>query len=188
MPDTTLAGCAPLAASTFIATPAVLLTPLPSATRFIFRGRPTAIVAVSGPLGFSLPQTACRVAQAGTRTALWLGPDEWLLLAPEAEGPLLAETLGTALAGLPHALVDVSHRQSGLTLSGPRAAATLNAGCPLDFDAENFPAGMCTRTVLGKAEITLWRLGAEAFRIEAWNSFFSYVWRFVNEAAREFRA
>jgi sarcosine oxidase subunit gamma len=46
---------------------------------------------------------------------------------------------------------------------------------------------MCTRTVLGKSEVVLWRTGAHAFHIEAWRSFLPYVWRFLEEAAREFQ-
>jgi sarcosine oxidase subunit gamma len=165
---------------------AVALAPLPPQARFILRGRPAAIAAAAGPLGLALPVVACRAAVSGERAALWLGPDEWLLLAPERDGPALAEALEAAMRGMPHALVEVGHRQSGLTVSGPRAAVALNAGCPLDFDPDAFPIGMCTRTVLAKAEIVLWRAGAERFRVEAARSYLPYVWQFLEEAAREF--
>ncbi len=167
---------------------AVSLATAAPCARFILRGRPAAIEAAAGPLRMRLPVAACRAASMGEVAALWLGPDEWLLLAPEAEGPALAERLAAALAGLPHALVDVGHRQGGLLLGGAQAAATLNAGCPLDFDPDAFPIGMCTRTVLAKAEIVLWRTGAQAFRIEAMRSFLPYVRLFLQEAAREFMA
>ena len=186
MPDAArilpLAGFAPLAG------PAVTLTAAPPSCRFILRARPAAIEAAAAPLGLRLPVVACRSASAGTIAALWLGPDEWLLLAPEAEGPGLLARLAAALEGLPHALVEVSHRQGAMLLGGARAAETLNAGCPLDFDPAAFPIGMCTRTVLGKAEVTLWRTGATAFRVEANRSFLPYVWRFLEEASREFVA
>ena len=165
---------------------AVVLARLPPAARFVLRARPAAQDAAAGALGVALPTLACRAATAGGRAALWLGPDEWLLIAPDTEGPTLAAALETALAGLPHSLVEVSHRQAGFTISGPAAAVTLNAGCPLDLDAEAFPAGMCTRTVLGKSQIVLWRTGADTFRVEAWRSFLPYVWSYLGEAAREF--
>jgi sarcosine oxidase, subunit gamma len=165
---------------------AVVLTTLPPAARFVLRARPAAQAAAAGPLGVALPPLACRAATTENRAALWLGPDEWLLLAPEAEGPALAAALTAALADLPHSLVDVGHRQSGLIVSGPHAVDALNTGCPLDLDPEAFPIGMCTRTVFGKSPITLWRTGAEKFRVEAWRSFLPYVWAFLGEAAREF--
>jgi sarcosine oxidase subunit gamma len=177
-----LAGFAPLAG------PAVQLAPAVPAARFILRARGAAVPAVAAPLGMALPVLACRAASVGETAALWLGPDEWLLLAPAAEGAALAAGLETALAALPHSLVDVGHRQGGILLAGRQATVVLNAGCPLDFDPDAFPIGMCTRTVLAKAEIVLWRTGAQAFRIEAWRSFLPYVWRFLEEAAREFAA
>jgi sarcosine oxidase subunit gamma len=167
---------------------AVRAAPLAPLARFILRARPAAMEAAAGPLGFRLPVVACRSASAGGRAALWLGPDEWLLLAPEAGGPALAAALEAAMAQQPHALVDVGHRQSGLTLAGPQAATVLNAGCPLDLDLQAFPPGMCTRTLLGKADIVLWRTAADSFQVEAWRSFLPYVWRFLEEAGREFAA
>ncbi len=164
----------------------VVLTPLPPAARFVLRARPAAQQAVTAPFGVALPTVACRAATAGERAALWLGPDEWLLLAPDADGPPLVAALQAALAGLPHSLVDVSHRQSGLTVGGPHAADALNTGCPLDLHDEKFPVGMCTRTVFGKAAITLWRTGADAFRLEAFRSYLPYVRDYLAEAAREF--
>src|SRR5204862_236244 len=94
-----------------------------------------------------LEEGAQVMAQAGARAALWLGPDEWLLIAPEPAPRRFAAALAEALTGLPHSLVDVSHRQSALALSGPQATTLLAAGCPLDLDVGPFPVGMCTRTI-----------------------------------------
>jgi sarcosine oxidase subunit gamma len=41
---------------------------------------------------------------------------------------------------------------------------------------------MCTRTILAKAEILLWRTGDETFRIEVARSFAPYVVAFLAEA------
>jgi sarcosine oxidase subunit gamma len=160
------------------------LRPLAPAARFIFRGRQGAVVAAGQAFGVVLPETACRAATAGDRAALWLGPDEWLLIAPEPDD--VAERFA-GLAGLPHALVGVGHRNTGLEIAGPEAATVLASGCPLDLDIEAFPVGMCTRTVLGKAEIVLWRTAPETFRIEVWRSFTAYVWQFLDMARGEFR-
>ncbi|MBN9511186.1 MAG: sarcosine oxidase subunit gamma [Alphaproteobacteria bacterium] len=161
---------------------------LPPTARFVLRGRPAAVDAAGTALGFALPGVACRAAGAGERAALWLGPDEWLVLAPEAEGAALAAALEAAMAAAAHSLVDVGHRQDGFVLRGSWAAVVLNAGCPLNLDPAAFPIGMCTRTVLAKAEIVLWRTGAEAFRVEAMRSFLPYVRGVLAEAAREFAA
>jgi sarcosine oxidase subunit gamma len=43
---------------------------------------------------------------------------------------------------------------------------------------------MCTRTMLAKAEVVLWRPAAEEFHLEVWRSFAPYVTQFLAEAAR----
>jgi sarcosine oxidase subunit gamma len=45
---------------------------------------------------------------------------------------------------------------------------------------------MCTRTLLAKADITLWRTGEDAFHVEVWRSFAGYVGGLLQEIAREF--
>ena len=166
-----------------------LVQPLPPATRYILRGGAAVMLEAGKVLGLTISQVPCR-AQVASRTAatdggaaLWLGPDEQLLLAPEACD--VAAALRPALRDLPHSLVDVSHRQTAFEVSGPDAALLLNAGCPLDLDDSAFPVGMCTRTVLAKAEIVLWRTGQDVFHVEVWRSFADYVSSFLAEVARE---
>jgi sarcosine oxidase subunit gamma len=157
----------------------------PDATRFSFRGNAAVQAAAGAAFGLAFPAVACRAATSATRAALWLGPDEQLLLAPPEEGASLRATMAAALAGLPHSLVDVSHRQVALELRGPHAAWLLNAGCPLDLELAAFPVGMCTRTVFLKAEITLWRTAGEHFHLEVWRSFTDYLVGILREVARE---
>jgi sarcosine oxidase subunit gamma len=157
--------------------------PLPPCARWVLRGGEPVRSAAERALALSVPATACRAGSAGERAALWLGPDEWLLLAPP-DDTALGASLSQALAGLPHSLVDVSHRQIGLAVRGAHAATLLASGCPLDLGARAFPAGMCTRTMLGKSEVVLWRTAPEEFRVEVWRSFASYVARFLADAAR----
>jgi sarcosine oxidase, subunit gamma len=165
-------------------TACALMRPLSPATRYILRGGPQVMSAAGSALGLDISQVACRAAMNGDQAAaLWLGPDEQLLLGPD--GTDLSATLAPALRDLPHSLVDVSHRQIALEVSGPHAAAVLNAGCPLDLDLSAFPVGMCTRTVFAKAEIVLWRTSEDVFHVEVWRSFASYVTEFLAEVARE---
>lgn len=158
--------------------------PLPFAARWILRAASAAREAADRAFGVALPTTACRAAAEGERAALWLGPDEWLLIAGEQAAAATTAALAAALTALPHSLVDVSHRQVALELAGQDAPLLLAAGCPLDLEPSAFPVGMCTRTMLAKAEIVLWRTGADVFRIEVWRSFAAYVSAFLEEAAR----
>ena len=156
----------------------------PFAARWILRGGPEVSLTVAAAFGATPPLEPLRAAAEGARAALWLGPDEWLLIAEDG-GPELGGALEAALAGFPHALVDVSHRQCAIELSGPGAARLLNSGVPLDLDLEAFPVGMVTRTLLLKAEITLWRREAERFRLEIGRSFAPYVAAILTASARD---
>jgi sarcosine oxidase subunit gamma len=172
MDDLTLTRQAALAAP-------VTLLPGPSWTRHVLR-LPEAAAAAAGA---ALPPQACRAAVGDGRAALWLGPDEYLLLSPA--GAAFDPALAAALADQPHALVDVTHRQLGFTVTGDRAAALLNAECPLDLRLSAFPVGMCTRTLFGRAEILLWRQAETVFYLECWRSFAAYVWELATLIAQE---
>lgn len=165
---------------------AVTIATLPAAARLSVRGGPEAIAAIGRAYGVAFPTAACRSASVTRRSALWLGPDEWLLIAEGDTPPSLAAELAAALDGEPASIVDVSDRSVAIEVSGPAAEDVLAAFNPLDLAADSFPAGMCTRTVFAKAEIILWRPQADVFRIEVWRSFAPYVLGQLAEAAREY--
>lgn len=161
------------------------LEPLPAMARFSFRGAADAVAAVSSAFGVNLPTEACRAVSVGQRSAWWLGPDEHLLLAPEADRADILSAVATALCDVPHSMVDISHRHTAFRLKGPQAAWLLGSGCPLDLDLAAFPLGMCTRTVYAKSEIYLWRTGEDVFHVESWRSFVPYVVGLLVEAAQD---
>ena len=158
---------------------------LPDAARFAVRGAAEAARRLGTAFGVALPTTPCRASVAGARAALWLGPDEWLLLAPAEESDAIVAALAAALGDEPGSVVDVGQRQIGLAIEGHDAEALLAAGCPLDLDASAFPVGMCTRTLFEKAEIVLWREGPQAFRVEVWRSFADYLVAMLDLARRD---
>ncbi len=154
--------------------PELGLVTAPPMTRLVLRAREAAIAAAEAQLGFTLPRQACRSAGAAGTHALWLGPDEWLILSATDEGRM--DALSSAIGDTPHALVDVSHRQTAMVIAGPRVEAHLATLCALDVSIENFPVSMCTRTLMGKAEVVLWRMSQTAFHLEVWRSFSPYLW------------
>jgi len=164
------------------------LSLLPPAARHVLRATPDGLAAAGRALELQLSLPACRAAVDASRAALWLGPDERLLLGEDGSQDDTVRRVGQALAAEPYSLVDVSHRQLGLALNGRHATTLLATGCPLDTDPEAFPVGMCTRTVLAKAEIVLWRRAEDSFHIEVWRSFAAYVCAVIAEAARELTA
>jgi sarcosine oxidase subunit gamma len=166
------------------------LKTLPPATRWVLHGDAQARAVATPAWGVGFSATACRALRSGERATLWLGPDEFLLLdlaATDQDAPAAAAALEHALRDTPHALVDVSHRQFALEVSGPHAEIILRGACPLDLHISQFPVGMCTRTLLAKADITLWRTRDDAFHMEIWRSFAGYVGGLLQEIAREFQ-
>lgn len=155
---------------------------LPAAARFVLQGGAEARAAAGAAFGVPLPEEACRAGTGLGRAALWLGPDEHLLLAPAGEARAVEAALTAALAGIPHSLVEVSDRQVAIAIIGPRGSELLSSGCPLDLDLSEFPAGMCTRTVLGKADVVLWRRSASEYHLETGRSYSGYVLEWLREA------
>src|SRR3546814_1346966 len=61
--------------------------------------------------------------------------DEWLMMSTEPDDGW-ANGLSARLDGVPCSLVDVSHRQVGLPVHGPRVEDILATGCALDLRSE----------------------------------------------------
>jgi sarcosine oxidase, subunit gamma len=155
-----------------------------AAARFILRGAEAVRIACGMAFGVELPSRLGPAGESEGRAALWLGPDEWLLIADGADAADIGAMLESVLEGTAHSLVDVSHRQIGLIARGAAAARILNAGCPLDLDLKAFPVGFATRTLFDKVEIVLWRRDETNFRIEIWRSFAPFLAGSLAEAAR----
>lgn len=159
----------------------VSVTPAPEAFRVSLRAPAASLSALSKALGVTLPQKPKTSVASGTRSALWLGPDEWLVIDTGNAHPMDALTGVKAL----HSAADVSHRNTAILVQGRGAQATLNAGCPQDLSLGAFPVGAASRTVLGKTEIVLLRTGPQDFRVECWRSFSDYAFTFLAEASRD---
>jgi sarcosine oxidase, subunit gamma len=155
------------------------------AARFVFRGDVEARVAAGTALGAPLPAVTGVAVTHGSQAVLALGPDEHLFIVPEGEATTFHAELCAALRGLPHSLVDISHRQVALELCGRHAEWLLASACPLPLDLESFPVDACARTVFAKAAILLWRIGPDAFRVEVARSYCRYVVDLLGEVARE---
>jgi sarcosine oxidase subunit gamma len=161
------------------------IAPSPYATRYSFRGDAQAAALASKAFGATLPATLLKAETKDTRTAISLGPDEWLLIAEDGDAESLAHEITQALGAHFHSLVDISHRNAGFDVSGAAAETVLASGNPLDFHLSAFPVGMATRTIFSKAEIVLWRKSADTFHVELWRSFVPFVWGLLEEAASE---
>ncbi|MCF6320208.1 MAG: sarcosine oxidase subunit gamma [Rhizobiaceae bacterium] len=159
----------------------VLLKPLAPRTRIALRANSDEIKKIAKILALQLPTKPKSSATKGSRTALWLGPDEWLIIdKPKSE----LKNLPADLSGILCSAVDISHRNTAITITGNAATNVISAGCPQNLSLEVFPVGACSRTILGKSEIILFRTGQTEFHIECWRSFSDYVWKYLVDAAK----
>jgi sarcosine oxidase subunit gamma len=164
--------------------PGVTIAPAPLAARAVLRLAPEIAATKTDVAGFDLSGTINTVRGTADRFAARLGPDEWLLVAPEAEEATLVAAIDASLADVFHSAVDISHRNVGLVLEGESIPEIVNAASPLDLADHVFPPGSASRTVFAKAEIVLVRPAGGAWRIETTRSFGPYVLGVLNEAAR----
>lgn len=135
-------------------------------------------------LGFALPVGPNTSASREGRRALWLGPDEWLIVGTDGQHKALEQVLRTGLNG--GSVVDVSANRTLLEIRGPKARELLAHGVPIDLDARSFGAGRCAQTLLAKAQVIVERRDEEvAFHLYVRSSFASYLADWILDAAAE---
>ncbi|WP_298820800.1 sarcosine oxidase subunit gamma family protein [uncultured Roseibium sp.] len=157
-------------------------------TRLSLRLREASLKAAGSAFGVDLPVLPLSSATADKRAALWMGPDEWTLFAPENTSQSVVSDIEGKLGAEPHSLVDVSERSEAIIVSGQRAAWLLNTGIFVDFSIDTFPVGTVSRTIFHKSPVMVWRIGDEAFVVEAWVSFMDYVSGLLVQSASELSA
>jgi len=107
----------------------------------------------------------------GAGDALWLGPDEWLVLGGREQDYPDA-----------WAAVDVSANRVCLELAGPAAADVLARGCALDLHLSVFPPGSCAQTLLARAQVILYRTDEDVFRLLVRPSYADYLRAWFRDA------
>lgn len=162
----------------------VKITERPPATRLSLRLADRAAAAAA--LGLDLPSRIGQRAAAGERSALCLGPDEWLIEAPAADGGALTAALAELAGRTALSAVEVSDREITLALEGPAVLDLLATGCPLDL--ARMPEGNGTRTVFDTAQVVITREGDDRFHLTVWRSFAPHVRALLDLAARELAA
>ena len=163
---------------------AVSVTVLPPVARLNLRIVPANLEVASVAFGLPLPGKIGQRVAANGRAAWCLGPDEWLLHAPEPEQTAIVADFATARVKAPHSLTVISDREFTIAITGPRAQELLSVACPLGLS--RMVPGTAKRTLFDSAQVVLIRDADDAFRIEVWRSFFPHVSELLDIALREF--
>ncbi len=139
-------------------------------------------------LGRDLPTEPCTAVETVEGLhVLWLGPDEWLVVAPPDQAQLeaaLAEAVGPA-----GAVVDVSAHRTTVSVSGRRARDLLAHGCAIDLDPRVSPKGTCVQTLLALAGVTIVVRDDQGtdFTLLVRSSFARYLAEWIIDACVEYR-
>ena len=142
--------------------------------------------AVKQVTGSELPLAANTVHSTEYIDVLWLGPDEWLIVAPDGSdaGPRLAE----ALKNIHAAVTDVSESRTVIVLSGDHARDVLAKGCALDLHPDKFAVGQCAQSTLAHIHIILqMRSDVPEFDVYVHRSFAESMWLWLEDAAAEYK-
>ena len=168
------------------ATNALAVRDLPFIGKFSLRCRTADRLALAAALELELPGRIGGLTNTGKRRALRLGPDEWMLYCEASDRAAVTLACEKIYDSAPHSLVDVSHREVGIEISGPEAEALLNTGCPRNLD--EIKPGQGTRTLFDAATVVLVREAPDRFSMHVWRSFFPHVRGLLAAAEREFAA
>jgi sarcosine oxidase, subunit gamma len=109
----------------------------------------------SARIAFALPPAPNTWTPTAGREALWLGPDEWLVVAEPGSAAAIVEELERALEGLHHSVVDVSANRAVVELAGGDRMDLLARGCGLDLHPRSWREGMCAQTLLARIPVLL---------------------------------
>ena len=138
--------------------------------------------AVEQVIGLPVPGRLA-VNQAGAYRAVWMAPDELLLMVPAEETQVILAALDEALSRQHHMALDVSDARAVFRLTGALVAEVLAKGAPCDLSEAGCPVGTARRTHLAGLAVGLWHLDAEEWEIVCFRSFAHHLQAWLEAAA-----
>jgi sarcosine oxidase, subunit gamma len=167
----------------------IRLSEVPFLTQLTLRVTPgtPAAAAAERALGAPLPLAPNTVSAGESVEVLWMGPDEWLVVAPPGAERHL-EVLERGIGAEHGTVVDVSAQRTVIDVAGANARDVLLKGCALDLHSRAFGVGRCAQTLLARAQVILHaRTDEPAYRVFVRASFAGYLAEWLLDAAGEYR-
>ncbi|GLZ35306.1 sarcosine oxidase subunit gamma [Lentzea sp. NBRC 105346] len=142
--------------------------------------------AMGSVLGVAFPSRPCTFTEGSGRfgdvSVLWLGPDEYLVVAE----PGLQVPIEEGLRACKGSVVDTSAQRTTLVLEGPHVRDVLAHGCSVDLHPAAAPVGTCVQTLLARTGIILQVTGADTFTLLVRSSFAEYLAAWLCDASVEY--
>ena len=134
-------------------------------------------------LGFELPHTPNTKTGNKGITAMWLGPDEWLIKTADGKEITLSDSLREAVRGQHAAVTLLSDSYLVFRVSGNEARAVLNQGTGIDLHPRSFSPGKCVRTSLGRMGVILHQVdGIPSYDVYTLRSYANYFRLWLDKA------
>lgn len=139
---------------------------------------------VASSVGCELPTTPNTVSGDLERHALWVGPDEWLIVGLPGSENSIESACREALGPATGAVVDVSANRTVLELRGPGAREVLEAGCTMDLHPRAFHATCCAQTLVARTGVIVHQVTDEpVYRLFVRPSFATYLATWLLDAS-----
>lgn len=145
-------------------------------------------VAIRDVVKLDLPRTPNTSTETPPLSALWLAPDEWMLVCASGSETDVITSLEYATLDFHASVVDVTDAYTILRLSGASARELLAKGCSLDLHQRAFALGDVAQTMLAKVSIILHQTADDVdeagpvFDIYVPRSFADYLWAWFDDA------
>ena len=140
------------------------------------------VAAVKKAFGVSLPGQR-GTAFDGDHGALWMSPDEAMLLCPYEEAQKIADELTAKLTGAHALVVNVSDARAVFQLKGYALREVIAKLAPVDMALGSFEPGQVRRTRMAQVAAAFWLDDASTARVVCFRSVADYMFGILRNAA-----
>ena len=141
--------------------------------------------AAKSVLGFDLPKAPRTSAGFGDVRALWLSPDQWLVLCNGDKASELHAELVKELGSSHSLAVNVSDMRAVIRLEGEGVRETLMKGSTLDLTDGSYTPGTVRRLRFAEIAALLHVVEGSVIDLYVFRSYADYTWEFLLKAARK---
>ena len=158
--------------------------------KLIIRGKTkNFITAIGKSLNMILPTEANTSTSGETLTALWLSPDEWMLLSNkqlsddtntyEAEDNLINNISKVNLG----AITDVSDQFVMINIKGSKVFDLFATGSPFNFNEFKDKKGSVVQTILSHIDVIIYHTEINEVNLLVRRSFSEHLYSWINDSA-----
>ncbi len=141
-------------------------------------------IAIEQAAGVKPSRTACSAIQFGETTAIWMGPERWLIV--EKENRELDMLIRNAVHEEQAAITDQSHSRCVIRISGKDVRNVLRKGTMLDMDVSHFKVDEAKVTSLFHTNVLIHCLNEDSLDVYVARSFGQSFFEVITHAAAEY--